>query len=190
MAALDQRRLLEYAGIDTRLPLETGRDDGNADLIAHVLVDYGAEDQIHVSMRGFLDDGRRLIDLEQAHVRPACHIEQNAARSINGHVQQIAANSGFRSLAGTVLAARGANRHQSGAAFAHDRPHIGKVEVDQARNGDQLGNALNALPQNIVGHAEGVIEAGPLVHDLEQPVVGDDNQGIDLALKVLDAHFG
>src|SRR5690606_7811558 len=51
--------------------LEAGRDDGDADLVTHVLVNNRAEDQVDVRMRRLLDDRSRLVDLEQAHVRAA-----------------------------------------------------------------------------------------------------------------------
>jgi hypothetical protein len=33
----------------------------------------------------------------------------------------------------------------------HDRPDISEVEVDQPRDRDQIGDALNALAQDVVG---------------------------------------
>jgi len=44
--------------------VEARGDHGEPDLVAHVGVDHGAEDQVHVGVRGFFDDGRSGIDLE------------------------------------------------------------------------------------------------------------------------------
>ena len=44
--------------------------------------------------------------------------------------EEMAARGG---LGGAVLARGGADAHQRGAGVAHDRAHVGEVEVDQAR---------------------------------------------------------
>ena len=44
--------------------------------------------------------------------------------------------------------------------------------------------------QHLVGHAEGLGEGGPLVGDAEQVLVGDDDQGVDVALQLADAGVG
>ena len=44
--------------------------------------------------------------------------------------------------------------------------------------------------QHLVGHAEGFGEGGALVGDAEQVLVGDDDQGVDVALQLGDAGVG
>ena len=61
-----------------------------------------------------------------------------------------------RRLGRAVLAGRGADAHQRRAGVAHDRAHVGEVEVDEPGDGDQVGDALDALAQDVVGHPEGV----------------------------------
>ena len=46
------------------------------------------------------------------------------------------------------------------------------------------------FPQDVVGHLEGVHHAGPLLGDLQEPVVGDDDEGVDVLLEALDALLG
>ena len=79
-----------------------------------------------------------------------------------------------------VLAAGDADAHQRRAGVAHDRAHVREVEVDQPGHRDQVGDALDALAQHVVGDAEGVDDRGALLDDLEQPVVRDDDQRVDL----------
>jgi len=136
---------------------------------------------------GFLDDCSSLIDIEQRQVRAAGHIEQDAAGAVNGDVQQLAGDRHLGCNAGFVLAGGVSNRHQRRAAFRHDRLHIRKVQVDQTGDGDQLGNALDALAQHIIGHAEGILQAGALVHNLQQPVIGDDDQRVGMFFQPVDA---
>ena len=58
-----------------------------------------------------------------------------------------------------VLAAGRADAHQRRAGVGHHRLHVGEVEVDQARGGDQVGDARDALQQHLVGLLEGVEDA-------------------------------
>jgi len=59
--------------------LETGRNHGDAEFVAHALVDLGTEDDIHIRVCAFADHGSRFVDFKQAQVRAASDVEQNAA---------------------------------------------------------------------------------------------------------------
>ena len=76
---------------------------------------------------------------------------------------------------------RDADPHQRRAGVAHDRAHVGEVEVDEAGHGDQVGDALHALAQDVVGHPEGVDDRRLLLDDLQQAVVLDHDQRVDLS---------
>jgi hypothetical protein len=89
-----------------------------------------------------------------------------------------------------ALAGRGADAHQRRAGLSHDRPHVGEVEVDQARDGDQVGDPLHALAENVVRDPERLGDGRPLLDHLEQPVVLDHDQGVDAVAQVLDALLG
>ena len=75
------------------------------------------------------------------------------------------------------------------AAF-HDGLHVGKVQIDERGHGDQVADALNALPQHIVRNAEGFQHGRALGDHLQQTVVGDHDQRIHPLLQVDHAHFG
>ncbi len=68
---------------------KAGRDDRDANLIAHIRIDDRAEDQVDIRMRGLANDGRGLVDFEESHVRAAGDIEEHAARTVNGDVEQL-----------------------------------------------------------------------------------------------------
>ncbi len=65
-----------------------------------------------------------------------------------------------------------------------------KSRLIRPGDGDQLGNALHALAQHVVRHAESLLEVGAFVHDLQQTVVGDDDERIGLLFELGDAGFG
>ena len=92
-------------------------------------------------------------------------------------------------LAGAVLAGGDADAHQRRARVAHDRPHVGEVEVDEAGDRDQVGDALDSLAQDVVGHPERVDDRGVLVDHLEQPVVLDHDQRVDVLAQVADTQL-
>ena len=85
-----------------------------------------------------------------------------------------------RGLATACGAGRHADAHERGAGLGHHRAHVGEVEVDDAGARDQVADALHALAQDVVGHAEGVDHRDAAVEHLEQAVVGDDDERVDL----------
>ena len=60
-------------------------------------------------------------------------VEQDAGRALDRRLEQRRADGGARGLAGAVLALADADAHQRRAGVAHDRAHVGEVEVDDAR---------------------------------------------------------
>ena len=167
--------------------LEAGGDHGDPDLVAHRLVDDRAEDDVGVVVGLGLDQLRRLVDLEQAEVLGAGDVEQHPGRALDRLLDQ---RRGDRRLGGVErrgLAGGGADAHQGRAGVAHDRAHVGEVEVDQAGDRDQVGDALHALAQDVVGLAEGLEDAGAALDRLQQLLVGDDDQGVDVVAQLLDA---
>ena len=85
----------------------------------------------------------------------------------------------------------GATRaHERAAHVLHDGAHVGEVDVDEARDGDEVGDALDGVEQDLVGLAEGVEHGGLLPGDREQAIVGDGDQRVDAGLQRGDALFG
>jgi hypothetical protein len=90
--------------------------------------------------------------------------------------------------AGLALGLAGA--HHGLAHLVHHRADIGEVEVDEARTHHQVGHALDALVEHVVGHREGLGEGRLLVGEPEQVLVGNDDQRIDDLLQRLDPLVG
>ena len=89
-----------------------------------------------------------------------------------------------------LLAGCLAGAHHRLAHLAHDRAHVGEVEIDQALLHHQVGDAGDARVEHLVGHREGVGECGLLVRHPEQVLVRDDDLGVDAFLQFDDAGFG
>jgi len=84
--------------------IETSRDHGHANGIAHLLIDDCAEDQINIRMRGLFDNRGRLVHFVQRHVWTAGHVEQDAARAIDRHIQQLAGDRLLRCFDRAIFA--------------------------------------------------------------------------------------
>jgi hypothetical protein len=102
----------------------------------------------------------------------------------------LASSSGLEIAISAAATARRAGAHQGRARARHDGFHVGEVEVDQPGRGDEVGDALNAGKQHLIGGLEGVQDAHVPVRDGQQAVVRDDDQRVDLAAQLLDADLG
>ncbi len=80
-----------------------------------------------------------------------------------------------------------ADAHHRAAGVGHDRLHVREVEVDQAGLRDQVGDALDALAQHVVGVRERLLHRRALLDDLQNALVGNRDERVDLALEVVDA---
>ena len=90
---------------------------------------------------------------------------------------------------GGVLARRLADAHERRSCIAHDGLYVSEVKIDESRHGDEVGNALDALAQDIVGEAERIRDRGLLVDDLQQAVVRNRDDRVDVLLQLLDARL-
>ena len=105
-------------------------------------------------------------------------------------VQQRVGNGLLGGLNGAIFAARLAGAHHCLAHLVHHRAHVGKVQVDQAGAHHQVGHALYALIEHIIGHGEGFGEGGLFIGQTEQVLVRNDDQRVDDLLQRLDTFFG
>ena len=83
--------------------VEAGGDDGDLELVAHALVDDGAEDDVGLRVGHLLDDLGRLVDLEEAQVGTAGDVEEDALGAADADLEQRAADglaSGFGGAVG------------------------------------------------------------------------------------------
>src|SRR6476659_6742099 len=162
------------------LPAESGGDDRDAHLVAHRLVDHRAEDDVRVLVGGARHDLGRLVDLEQSDVGTAGDVDENPGRALDRRLEQWRRDCRAGCFRSAVVSGAAPDAHQRRACgLAHDRPHVREVEVDESRDGDQVGDALHALAQDVVGHAERVDDRGLLFDHLKQPVVLDHDQRVD-----------
>ena len=80
--------------------IETGRNDRDADIVAHVRVDDRTEDHVHIGVSRLTDNGCRLVDLEERHIGSTGDIEEDAACPIDRDVEQFAGDGIFGGFLG------------------------------------------------------------------------------------------
>ena len=128
-----------------------------------------------------------LRHLEQAEVGATLEEEQDAVSAVDRGLQQRGGNGLLGGGQRTPLPRGRADAHEGAAGVLHDGLDVVEVDVDQTRGGDELGDALDTLEENLIGLLEGVDDADAAVGDLQQPVVGDDDKGVDGLAEVLHA---
>ncbi len=170
--------------------VEPGGHHRDPHLVTEGVVDDRAEDDVGVGVGGLGDELAGLVDLVEREVGRAGDAEQDAAGALDAGLQQRAGDGGPGGVDAPALAGGEADAHERRAGVGHDHLHVGEVGVDEARRGDQVGDPLDALEQDLVGGLEGAGQRGLVVDDLEQPVVGDDDEGVDLLLQLADAVLG
>jgi hypothetical protein len=79
-----------------------------------------------------------------------------------------------------------AGAHHRLAHLAHHRADVGEIEVDEAGHDHQVGDPADALLEHLVGHLEGFLEGRLRIGEPEQVLVGNDDQRVDVLLKLLD----
>jgi len=65
-------------------------------------------------------------------------------------------------------------------SIAHDSAHVREVDINKSRLDDDLGYAHHTLPQDVIRHQEGLCQGGVLWDDLQQLVVGHNDQRVNL----------
>src|SRR5262245_14277688 len=104
-----------------------------------------------------MNDVGRLTYLVQQEVMSSCDIHKDASSSLNRSLFQETAGNGFLGcLDSSALTGSSAGAHQRHTHSVHNGLHIGKVQIDQPGNNDQIGNALNGLSQDVVGDPESI----------------------------------
>src|SRR5690348_9452373 len=122
--------------------IDTRCDHRHADPAFHVVQDGIAEDDVGVRIDLGTDAVGRLFDFKEHEVGTARDVNENAARALHGDVvEQRVGDGHVRRLLSAVLALRFAGTHHRLAHLGDHRLDIGKVEVDQARHDDEIGDA-------------------------------------------------
>src|SRR5271156_134485 len=180
--------LLRFAAGDVA---ESRGDHRDFHGLLHGIVHHRAENDVGIFVRGFLDDGRSFVHFLQAEAGGAGDVDQNSLRALNAIVlEQRAIDGAIRGVNRAIRTGSNRRAHHRVALAGHNCFHVGEVAIDDAGNGDDVRNALHGLAQDIVGDAEGFEEAGAVLDAIHQPLVGNDDDGVNAADQFGERLFG
>ena len=133
------------------------------------------------------DRGGCGVHLVQAHFRRSGERQQYPASALHGHLQHRTRNRPLGRLEGSVVTTGRPDAHRSGTGAPHDRFDVCEIHIDQARSGDEIGDAADSLQEDVVGQLERIDDGQILVRQLEQPLVGDHDERVHRRADGLDA---
>jgi len=93
------------------------------------------------------------------------------------------------SSSGLLIAAVAAS-HDRVALPAHDRSHVGEVDVDLTGLRDQIADPLDCLPQHIIGDEKCLRDRGLFVDDLQQMLIRNNNERVYRATEPCETLVG
>ena len=70
--------------------------------------------------------------------------------------------------------------------ICHDTANVGKVEVDETRDSNEVGNTGNTELQNLVCHIECIIDGCVFISNVEELIIGNYDQGVNILLDLTD----
>ena len=127
-------------------------------------------------MSGVGDEGGSFLDLVQSDVRRRSDADDNAVSAFDGGLQKRAGNRSRCGVLGLVLTIGTADTHVCVTGVSHDGADVREVQVDEARDLDEFGDALDTLTKDIVRCVKRVGERDGFVGVIFQTVVRDDHK--------------
>src|SRR5260221_7563665 len=136
----DRRHRAAHGG----LAAQARGDHGDADLAGHLRIDDRTHHDRGVLGCELLDDAADLLELADRQVEPGSDVDEDAVGT--GQVDVLEQWRGHGGLGGGARAPFAAGHtapHHGHAGLGHHGTHVSEVDVDQARTGDQFGDALH-----------------------------------------------
>ena len=140
----------------------------------------GAKDDVGIFGGDPLHDRRSLVDLMEREFARTRNVQQDSLRPVDrGIFEQRTGNRFASGLDGAALTPGDRRPHHRVAHARHDGPDVGEVAVDDPGDGNDIGDALHALQQDLVRDAKRLEETRALVHELHQALVGNADDRVD-----------
>ncbi len=115
------------------------------------------------------------------------NVDDNMSRTADIRFQQRAFHCHFNSLKRLVIPLRLTDANVGNTLVLHDSLNIGKIQIDNCGQIDQVRDALNRLLENLVRLLERLRHSSTPVHDLKQLIVGNNDQSVHKLLNAFDA---
>ena len=126
----------------------------------------------------------------EAQVGAAGDGEQHALGAFHRGLQQRGVDGLLGSVECAVVPTGEADAHEGGTGVSHHGANVSKVDVDHARDGDEVGNTLHTVVEHLVGGTEGLDDGQLLAAQLHEAVVGDHDERVADIAQLFDAGHG
>ncbi len=120
------------------------------------------------------------------HVSGTCEVDDYAAGALDGRIEERAVDRLLNSGRRSALTGSTADTHVADTCICHDTANVSKVEVDETRDSNEVGNTGNTKLQYLVGHIECIINGCVFISDIEELVICDYDQGVNILLDLAD----
>ena len=174
---------------NTRRRGKPGGDERNRNFTIRgsvAILHDGSEDNQRGRVDEIIDDLSGFVDFVQSQIAAAGDVSNNAGGAVDAQIEQRGRNRGFGSFARAVLAARTTDTHERRASVRHHGAHIREIDVDQARQSNNIGDAADALAKNIVGEQKRILHRQRRVHGGEQAIVRNNDERIHVLSQTFD----
>ena len=126
------------------------------------------------------------------HVSGTCEVDDYAAGALDRCVEERAVDRLLNSGCRSALTGSTADTHVADTCICHDTADVSKVEVNETRDSNEIGDTGNTELEDLVGHVECVVNGCIFVRDIEELIICNYDQGVyvlfDLADTALCVH--
>ena len=107
------------------------------------------------------------------------YIDDHVRCTCNRGLKQRTCNSLFYCFQCLVVAASLSDTDMCNSLVCHDSLYVCKVQVDQRRYIDQVGNTLDTLLKHFVSLLKRLRHGGTSVYNFQKLIIRDNNQGVN-----------
>ena len=181
--------VISYGGDEIELLrvyiLKAGRNDGDTCFICICIIIHRTKDDVRIVACHLLYVACRVVCIPIRDI--SGNVDDDVGCALNGRLKQRAGNCLLYCLQSLVVTLSLSDTDMCDTLVLHNGLNICKVEVDQCRQVDQVGDTLYCLLQYLVCLLQCLRHCRPAVYDLKQLVIRNYNQRIHILFETLDS---
>lgn len=163
------------------LGVHSGGEQGDLDLVIIGVAHDVTHDDVGAFSIGELEDVLHgFVSLSEREVLSGGDIDEKSLGALDVGLEQRRSCSGLSGHASALIAHSASEAHKGDTGVAHDGADVGKVNVDDSGEEDDVADALDALSKNVIGSGEGLLHGRLSLDEIQETIVGDGDKGVDL----------
>ena len=173
-------------GVIGAVLIQTGGDNGNANLVAHAVVINRTEDDKGIAVCVVLDGFHSGTNFGHADAFLSRNVNQQTLSAAKFNTfKQRAGNGHGGSRNGTIGTFGFAGTHHGGTAGTHNRSDVFEVQVDLTNLLNQFGDACAGVEEHFVGLLKAFAHRGVFSELFFELIVKNDNQRVDAVFELI-----